>query len=245
MLAGVLLARDLVYLAFGRELIVPLAELVVLALYLLWVRLFTGLQAADVVYLAVNFLALIAGAASFFLPWLPLTPAALSLLLLADVIYLAILLGLVSPYNTEEAQLLMETRFVIIAGLFLVQVIGLLYGYTAPLIHNLLLPAASLVHFYVLLAYNRHLHAGSRRAIQFYSSNLDSTYDFMENLGNAITAKIDLVPGPGDHHLRRGAQHRRRRRGHPHGGRVRGHPAGCGPPTASIRPWARCPSWRG
>jgi len=191
-LAGVLLARDLGYLAFGRELIVPLAELVVLALYLLWVRLFTGLQAADVVYLAVNFLALIAGAASFFLPWLPLTPAALSLLLLADVVYLAILLGLVSPYNTEGAEILMETRFVIIAGLFLVQVIGLLYGYAAPLIHNLLLPAAALIHFYVLLAYNRHLHAESRQAVQFYSTNLDSTFEFMENLGNAITAKIDL-----------------------------------------------------
>jgi sigma-B regulation protein RsbU (phosphoserine phosphatase) len=191
-LVGVLLARDLGFLAFGRELIVPLAELCVLALYLLWVRVFTGLQAADVVYLAVNFLALVAGAASFSLGWLPLTPAALSLLLLADVVYLAILLGLVSPYNTEGAEILMETRFVVIAGLFLVQVIGLLYGYSAPLVHNLLLPGEGLIHFYVLLAYNRRLHAESRRAIQFYSTNLDSTFEFMQNLGSAITAKIDL-----------------------------------------------------
>jgi sigma-B regulation protein RsbU (phosphoserine phosphatase) len=191
-LVGVLLARDLLYLAFARELIVPLAELAVLALYLLWLRVFTGLRAADVVYLAVNFLALVAGTAALFLPWLPVTPAAYSLLLLADVVYLAILLGLVSPYNTEGAEVLMQTRFVIIAGLFLIQVIGLLYGYSEPLIHQALLPAAALIHFYVLLSYNRHLHAESRRAIQFYSNNLDATFEFMENLGSAITAKIDL-----------------------------------------------------
>jgi hypothetical protein len=66
-LAGVLLARDLSYLAFGRELILPLAEVLVPGAAV------HRLQAADVVYLAVNFLALIAGAASFS-PWLPLSP---------------------------------------------------------------------------------------------------------------------------------------------------------------------------
>jgi sigma-B regulation protein RsbU (phosphoserine phosphatase) len=191
-IAAVALARDLLYLAFPLELLVPLAELATFALYLLWLCGFTGLRPADVIYLALNFLALTAGVSALFFPWIPLSPAILSLVALADIVYLSIMLGLVSPYNTEGAEVLLATRFLIIASMFLSGVVGLLYGYGHYLIHSVLLPGVGLVQAYVLLVYNRLLHADKERSIQFYSTNLNATFEFMENLGSAITAKIDL-----------------------------------------------------
>jgi sigma-B regulation protein RsbU (phosphoserine phosphatase) len=195
LLAGVvvvLLLRDFLYSYFGIENIIPLSELLVLLFYLMWLRSYTGRRSSDLVYLLLNAAAFAAGISTAIWEWLPQSPFYLSIVLLADMFYLSIALGIVSPFNTENCEIILRTRFVLIAGFFMAYLIGLLYGYRDPMIHRLLLPSTALIHGFVLVRYNGLLQEQTRQSVAFYSTNLDATYGFMENLGKAITAKIDL-----------------------------------------------------
>jgi sigma-B regulation protein RsbU (phosphoserine phosphatase) len=195
LLAGVvivLLLRDLLYSYTGIENVIPLSELLVLLLYLMWLRSYTGRRSSDLAYLLLNAAAFAAGTSAAVWGWLPQSPFYLSIVLLADMFYLSIVLGIVSPFNTEDCDIILRTRFVLIAGFFLAYLIGLLYGYRDPMIHRLLLPSMALIHGFVLIRYNGLLQERTRQSVAFYSTNLDATYGFMENLGKAITAKIDL-----------------------------------------------------
>jgi len=191
-LFALLAVRDVAYSVFPLPLLIPLSDIPVLALLLVWSRVVTGAWPADRIYLGVNGAFLAGAVLALFFPLVTLNPFAVGLFLLADVVYVAISIGLVSQYTAQNAALIFRTRFILISALFISHVITLLYGYEGLWVHWVVLPLAYLAYGSTLLAYERFTNEEQEKSIQFFSSNLDSTYAFMENLGGAITAKIDL-----------------------------------------------------
>ena len=187
-----LLARDVAYSLFPHPLLIPLSDVGVLALLLAWSRTVTGKWPADRIYLALNGAFVVLAVLSVFIPLVALNPFEIGLVLLADLIYLAVAMGLVSPYTARNIELVSRTRFILVSVLFIAHVVTLLYGYGNDWVHWIILPLSSFAYGSILLAYERFEREDQEKSIQFFSSNLDSTYAFMENLGSAITAKIDL-----------------------------------------------------
>jgi len=189
---AVMLGRDVLYVFTSVISYFPLADLAIITLYVFWLRTYTGRTRFDFVYLALNGLVCAAGVVNIFIPFFSQSEFFLGIWLLFNVAYFAVLTGLVSAIYTEKADIVLRSRAVVSAALFIVSIVTLLYGYDHPLVQSVLLPASYLIPGWLLLNYNALLHAEGAQSIQFYSSNLDATYGFMENLGNAITAKIDL-----------------------------------------------------
>lgn len=192
LIVGVMLARDLVHGFTSMVSFFPLADLVIITLYVFWLRSYTGRTRVDALYLALNALVCAAGIVNIVFPWFSQDEFFLGVWLLVNVAYFAVLTGLVSAMDTEKADIILQSRAVVSSALFIVSIVTLLYGYDHPLVQSVLLPASYLIPGWLLLTYSAILHAEGSQSIQFYSSNLDATYGFMENLGNAITAKIDL-----------------------------------------------------
>ena len=191
-IVGLMLARDLVHSFTGIFSYFPLADLAVITLYVFWLRVYTGRTRFDFVYVALNVIACAAGILNMLVPFFNQLDFFLGIWLLVNVAYFAVLTGLVSAIDTEKADIILRSRAVVSAALFIVSIVTLLYGYDHPLVQSVVLPASYLIPGWLLLNYNALLHTEGSQTIQFYSSNLDATYGFMENLGNAITAKIDL-----------------------------------------------------
>ena len=191
---GLMLARDVVYAALPLVQVCLVADLGVLTLYVLWVRSYTGARRLDLPWFALNAVAVAVAAvaaASTALTAFPQVEFALGLWLLLGVAYLAVAASLV-PAGTVEAAPLVSSRTVLAAGLFLIQLAALLYGYDHPLVQAAVIPLSYLAPAWVCMRANRALHDESAKSIQFYSTNVDATYDFMERLGDAITSRIDL-----------------------------------------------------
>jgi len=191
-LFSLLIARDVAFSFFPHPLLIPLSDIGVLALVVVWSRVATERWPADRIYLALNGAFLAAAIVLVFVPVFTLSPFFVGLLLFADVIYLAIAMGLASPYTARNVLLISRPRFVLVSALFVSHVVTLLYGYNYPWVHLVILPPVYMAFFSILLTSERFAREELDRSIQFFSSSLDSTYDFMENLGGAITAKIDL-----------------------------------------------------
>jgi sigma-B regulation protein RsbU (phosphoserine phosphatase) len=191
-LFSLLIARDVAFSFFPHPLLIPLSDIAVLALLLVWSRIATQKWPADRIYLGLNAVLLVAGIFLALVPVVPLSSFGVGLLLLADLVYIAISLGLVSTYTARNVPLVSQTRFLLVSVLFVSHVVTLLYGYDFNWVHWIVLPLVYVAFFTILLITERFEREELQRTIRFYSSSLDATYDFMENLGGAITAKIDL-----------------------------------------------------
>ena len=187
-----LLVRDLLYSAFGSTTIISLSNLAVVSVYLLWLRLYTGRRVIDAAYTLFNCAVAAVAIVNIFIPVLPLSEFAIGLVILADTFYLAVFLSLVSEYNTQDAGIILRTRFYLAAGLILVNLITLLYGYENAIMQNLVLPLSHFLHAYVLFKYARLFAEEAEKTTASLAGNLDSLFEFMGNLGNAIAEKIDI-----------------------------------------------------
>jgi sigma-B regulation protein RsbU (phosphoserine phosphatase) len=191
-LFALLAVRDAAFSVFPHPLLIPLSDIAALSLLLIWVRVATRRWPSDGIFFALNGAFLVFSVVMSVVPLVPVTAFIVGLVLLADVVYLAIVMGLVSPFTAENATLIARTRFPLISALFVAHVISLLYGYGEPLLHWVVLPVLYLAFGSILLSVDRVIHEAQVASIRFFSSNLESTYEFMENLGSAITARIDL-----------------------------------------------------
>lgn len=190
---AILLGRDIALAVIDVPLLLPVSGLAVIVTYVLWLRTFTGATPADRVFLAVNVLAVAAAVGNRLLD----SPVAVGafhygLWIEANVVYLALALGLVSPVTNENARVVLRSRFVLISTLGLSHLVLLLYGYEAPLIHQALLPAAYFAHAAVIIGYDRWFHEQERESVEYFAANLESMFDFMKNLGSAISRRIEM-----------------------------------------------------
>jgi sigma-B regulation protein RsbU (phosphoserine phosphatase) len=189
---AVMLARDIAYSLFPDIHIYLLTDLGIMIIYVLWLRSFTGWRRSDTAVVLLDAAVAAAAVLNLLFPVVAEADFFLGLWLIINVAYFAVVTGLVSALDTEKAEVVLRSRFPLVAALFIQYLIVLLYGYETASVQSILVPASYLVPAFLLLTYNALSHGERVQAEQFYSSNLDSTYGFMENLGNAITAKIDL-----------------------------------------------------
>jgi sigma-B regulation protein RsbU (phosphoserine phosphatase) len=188
-----MLARDVLFSLAPWLHVSLLVDIVIMVLYVLWVRSLTGWRASDTVFAILNAAVCAAALVNIVFPLVAESDFFLGLWLILNVAYLAVAMGLVSPMDGEKTQIILRSRFVLTAALFIDYLVVLLYGYDNGVVQAILVPASYLIPAYLLITCNALAHGEREKSVQFYASNLDSTYGFMENLGNAITAKIDLA----------------------------------------------------
>jgi sigma-B regulation protein RsbU (phosphoserine phosphatase) len=191
-IVAVMLARDILFSLIPEHHVYLLTDLGIMVLYVLWLRSFTGWRRSDTLLVALDAAICAAAVLNIFFPLVTEGDFFLGLWLIINVAYFAVVTGLVSALDTEKADVVLRSRFPLTAALFIQYLIVLLYGYESGAVQTILVPASYLVPAFLVLSYNSLTHRERQQSEQFYSSNLDSTYGFMENLGNAITAKIDL-----------------------------------------------------
>jgi hypothetical protein len=94
----VLVVRDLLYLFFSHDYIMALSDIIVITIYLFWLRTYTHKYRLDLFYLLINGIIFTGGVAALFLTFIPLSQFYISILLIIDVIYLAVFLGLTAVH---------------------------------------------------------------------------------------------------------------------------------------------------
>lgn len=189
---AVLAVRDILFSFYPLYYIFAVSDFIIISLYLLWIRSYTGKKRTDNIYFVLNMLFFGVIIANFYLDIVNIPIYFLNLALIADIIYIALSLGLISEYNTEESIIILKSRYAVIIVFSLFNLITLLYGYGNILIQQIVVPAFYFIHAYILYLYIMLSYSGKNETIGFLTSNLESMFDFMKNFGNALTNKIDL-----------------------------------------------------
>ena len=189
---AVLIARDILFSLFNLGYIISVSEFIVISLYLLWLRSYTGNKISDRFYFFLNLLFFGVLIANTYFRVVNLPSYMLNLVIIADIIYLAICLGLVSAYNTERSEVILKSRSAVTIVFALFSLITLLFGYENRIVQLIVIPAYYFIHAYVLFLYIILFYSEKEETISFISSNLESMFDFMKNFGNALTNKINL-----------------------------------------------------
>jgi sigma-B regulation protein RsbU (phosphoserine phosphatase) len=210
----ILVARDLLYSAIylispfiniglrDSGFILVISDILVLGVYLIWLRQFTGKRRYDLVFFGLN--------AVFFVLiivnlWIKLnTQYAMfeklvpHLWIIADIIYLGITLYGVTVYNTEEPVMVMSIRLEIIR-IPVISQLGILVAllffqaqYYSFFIQYICIPFSYFLHLFVLYKYNIQHEKEQTDKFNFLQNDLDSLFEFMRNLGSAIAEKLDL-----------------------------------------------------
>ncbi len=188
----VILVRDLAYSFFTDFRVISISDIIVLSIFLGWLIQYRGLRKFDIVFFVANGLVIGVSIADAFLDFAGITQLILNLWVLLDIIYFSMCMGMVSEFNTENAEIILRVRFFVISVLFVTSIITLLYGYRPPLIQEVLFPASYSIFFYILFNYSNIYVRQKDATIQFLSTNIEALFDFMRSLGSAITEKIDL-----------------------------------------------------
>ncbi len=187
-----LVSRDILFAIFKIPLIFSFSDFLVILIYLFWIRNYTGRRRGDFIFIIFNLAIFTFGFLDSFLSILNLGQYVFNLVIIADIIYMSLVLGLVSEYNTEDFEMIASTRYVLITAFSIFNVIALLYGYDNEAIQSIIVPLFYFTHAYILYRYIRFFDLQREETINFLQSNLESMFDFMKNFGNAITNRIDL-----------------------------------------------------
>ncbi len=188
----VLLVRDIFYSYFSDYRVIALSDIVILALFLIWLIQYKGVRKLDIVFFIANGVVVAISIIDAFINYFGINQLILNLWILLDIVYLSMYMGMVSEFNTENAEIIIRVRFFVISVMFVTSFITLLYGYKPMLVQEVLFPASYFIYFYILFNYSAVFVREKDSTIEFLSTNLEALFDFMRSLGSAITEKIDL-----------------------------------------------------
>ncbi len=193
----ILLVRDLGYSVWSNYRIISISDIFVLSLFLGWLNSYRGYRKIDIVFFIVNGLVVVASIVDYFVGFYFISQLNLNLWVLLDIVYISMVMGLISPLNTEESAIIIKSRFFVISVLFVSSLITLLYGYNPVLlgqhlVQQVLLPFSYSIFFYILVQYSFIFVREKDEKIGFLSSNIEALFEFMRSLGSAISEKIDL-----------------------------------------------------
>jgi sigma-B regulation protein RsbU (phosphoserine phosphatase) len=169
---------------------------------ILWSAKYTGRKGMVIPFILVN--VLVAGflAANIILDLLITVPTIQRLIswvvLLGDWIALVIVLGSVTGFNTTNASHIIDTRtrltqITIAYGIIGVILLGILntFNYETAFIKNIFLPLFYAPFVYIFYKYITLHETEEEQRIQFLDKDINSLFDFMSNLGSAISEKFD------------------------------------------------------
>jgi sigma-B regulation protein RsbU (phosphoserine phosphatase) len=169
---------------------------------ILWSAKYTGRKGMVIPFILVN--VLVAGflAANIILDLLITVPTIQRLIswvvLLGDWIALVIVLGSVTGFNTTNASHIIDTRtrltqITIAYGIIGVILLGILntFNYETAFIKNIFLPLFYAPFVYIFYKYITLHETEEEQRIQVLDKDINSLFDFMSNLGSAISEKFD------------------------------------------------------
>ncbi|MBN1647533.1 MAG: SpoIIE family protein phosphatase [Spirochaetales bacterium] len=193
--------------AFNRPELYILADLFVLIIYILWNRKFLpessnilGILLAFLVYMAFLVFSIVISAAGH--PLFAKGSIIMRLLRVPVFIYIFILaynFNKLSPYNIDnpEAQIIIHTRRNFVFMLIIASVLYLVFdenptAKTAPITFIIVQPLSVLIHLYILQIYSSFIVRMDRQSIKNLTGDLDSLFEFMKTIGNAISERQDI-----------------------------------------------------
>jgi len=188
----ILVLRDAAVLFYPSEYLFPLSNLLLVAVYFIWIRSKTGFRNLDIAFFSFS-----AAVIAFIVLDMTLLNLAVSifyidLAVFAAMVYLALLLGVFSEFTSEKPEIVIRTRFAIIAVMLLYQVSVLLYGYSNQFSVSVVMPASYLLHGYILYLYLGLASEEDQNTLKAFRGDVEALFEFMSSMGSAIAEKIDI-----------------------------------------------------
>ncbi|MBN1699666.1 MAG: SpoIIE family protein phosphatase [Spirochaetales bacterium] len=172
------------------------SDSIILLLYLFWLRHYTGKRGYDISIIVFNIASIaIVLINVIFFQFLPTYFRIIYIaIIVATSIYLDVQLFAVSQYNTENPDIILVVKnmlifypllnaTVIYSGIIPVSDEGVVF-------QSIILALFILVHLYVISKYNFLFDRELEQELKFISDDLESLFEFMRELGGAIAEKV-------------------------------------------------------
>lgn len=185
------LLRDFVFVLVPSPAVAFIGDVGIYSFLFVWLRYYTGPSSYDRIFVLIALASLAVGLALVFNSRLQSTLLFLTLNI-ALLLFLFIAMGAVSDYNTKNAEIVVDTRGILLSSLGLLAFIGSVTEYEA---HAGLHIATVLFYFtiwFILLTEFQLYHLLSELTIAGLHRQNENLFEFMEALGGGITDRKDI-----------------------------------------------------
>lgn len=189
---AIVAARDLLFFFIPDAALYLITDVLVLNAYIRWVNEYRAERRFDPMVLGLSAAYIVLALVSLFVPEVSWLGLVLHLLLFGFIIYLSVILYSISSYNTENAEIVMSVRQWVVGIPAVFHVMTIVVGYNSLFVNAILIPLSYAVHFIVLYQYQLLHDYETSTQLSYLSNYLDSLFEFMRNIGNAITERIEM-----------------------------------------------------
>lgn len=189
----IIILRDILYAFYPNVILYLVTDALIFLGYQAWMRSFTGKRPGDRLLKLITL-----GFIVFLLPemFVNIYPRVLLELMRIPLIVLTTVLTVqyyqISVYNTDNAEILIQTRKSITIGFIFYHILFLILGETSPFSHVILIPFSYFIHLRLLFQYNRNKDISNETQIEVLHGDINALFDFMKNIGNAISERIEI-----------------------------------------------------
>ena len=188
----ILFLRDTAVLLVPSQFLFPLSNILITVVYFVWVRTKTGFRKLDIMFFSFSGALTIGIILNITVLSSEVSIFYVDLCLFAVMVYLALVLGVFSEFSSEKPEIILKSRFALIAVMLLYQVSVLLYGYGDFIAISLVMPATYLLHGYILYIYLGLAGKEDENTLAAFQGDVDALFEFMRSMGSAIAEKIDI-----------------------------------------------------
>jgi sigma-B regulation protein RsbU (phosphoserine phosphatase) len=191
-ICAIIAVRDLLFFFMPEAALYLISDILILNAYIRWVNEYRKERRFDPIVLGLSGAYIVLALVSLFVPdvsWLALV---LHLLLFGFIIYLSVVMYSISTYNTENAEIVMTVRQWVAGIPAVFNILTIVVGYDTLFVNAILIPLSYAVHFIVLYQYQQQHDYETNTQLTYLSDYLDSLFEFMRNIGNAIAERIEM-----------------------------------------------------
>lgn len=191
----ILMIRDVLFYVTEITDIIYMGDLLMLTGYLYILQMYTkDYKTYKIIYGLNGFLVLFLLANTLFLNINPILMSNLPQIgMLISIILLGIMMHRISEHNTENADIILVVRNEFIAVQLVFHIVFFLIDdFKLGWVHAILFPMFYLIHLHILHTYHRAIVIEETETARFLHSNVDSIFDFMRTIGNAISEKVEI-----------------------------------------------------
>lgn len=186
------LVRDIIFIIITNNNVIIISDIIVISIYLMWTRRFTGKVKYDLIYYLFNIIIIISGITQIIFNIIYLNYYIFSIFLMIDIFYLLSVMLKITEYNTEHADIIINIRYKIFSVYFISYILMGVIEFNIYVTNNIILPLSYLLLFYLCYKFQNQINEENKNIIYNYSNDLNSLFNFMNNFGNAIKNKLDL-----------------------------------------------------
>ena len=189
----ILLFKDIILSIFVHTFLYIIFDTIVLLFFFYWLRQITGPKASDNGFVILNIVFILTCIAQQIFPGVILKTFLvhrLVLIFIAGVYSYHVFQ--VSIHNTENPEILMTSRKTITFGYIFYLSLMLFNNDTSSFVHYIVSPFWYFIPYKVLYQYNHLLNLRNEDQIDILSSDIDALFDFIRNIGSAISERIEI-----------------------------------------------------